>query len=191
MNYTVFDSPVGKIKIIEEDNIVIEIRFVKDEKNYNPKTEVLKLAKKEFKEYFTGKRKVFTFPIKLDGREFSLKVYKALMEIPYGETCSYKDIAIKIGNENSQRAVGGANNKNKLPIVIPCHRVIGSNGKLVGYAEGLEIKQKLLELERKNLEKDDWKLYILIKKSKILKNFQKSVKKVKKIKKNHNKVLTK
>ena len=110
----------------------------------------MKLAKKEFKEYFTGKRKVFTFPIKLDGREFSLKVYKALMEIPYGETRSYKDIAIKIGNENSQRAVGGANNKNKLPIVIPCHRVIGRNGKLVGYAEGLEIKQKLLELERKN-----------------------------------------
>lgn len=150
MNYTVFDSPVGKIKIIEEDNIVIEIRFVKDEKNYNPKKEVLKLAKKEFKEYFTGKRKVFTFPIKLEGREFSLKVYKALMEIPYGETCSYKDIARKIGNENSQRAVGGANNKNKLPIVIPCHRVIGSNGKLVGYAEGLEIKQKLLELEKNN-----------------------------------------
>ena len=101
MNYTVFDSPVGKIKIMEEDNRVVEIRFVKDEKNYNPKTEVLKLAKKEFKEYFTGKRKVFTFPIKLDGREFSLKVYKALMGIPYGETCSYKDIAIKIGNENS------------------------------------------------------------------------------------------
>ena len=139
MNYTVFDSPVGKIKIIEEDNRVVEIRFVKDEKNISPNTEILKLAKKEFK-----------FPIKLDGREFSLKVYKALMEIPYGETRSYKDIAIKIGNENSQRAVGGANNKNKLPIVIPCHRVIGRNGKLVGYAEGLEIKQKLLELERKN-----------------------------------------
>ena len=155
MNYTVFDSPVGKIKIIEEDNRVVEIRFVKDEKNISPNTEILKLAKKEFKEYFTGKRKVFTFPIKLDGREFSLKVYKALMGIPYGETCSYKDIAIKIGNENSQRAVGGANNKNKLPIVIPCHRVIGRNGKLVGYAEGIEIKQKLLELERKNLEKDD------------------------------------
>lgn len=150
MNYTVFDSPVGKIKIIEEDNRVVEIRFVKDEKNISPNTEILKLAKKEFKEYFTGKRKVFTFPIKLDGREFSLKVYKALMGIPYGETRSYKDIAIKIGNENSQRAVGGANNKNKLPIVTPCHRVIGRNGKLVGYAEGLEIKQKLLELERKN-----------------------------------------
>ena len=98
MNYTVFDSPVGKIKIIEEDNRVVEIRFVKDEKNISPNTEILKLAKKELEEYFTGKRKVFTFPIKLEGRDFSLKVYKALMEIPYGETCSYKDIAIKIAS---------------------------------------------------------------------------------------------
>ena len=153
MNYTVFDSPVGKIKIIEEDNKVVEIRFVKDEKNYNPKTEVLKLAKKELEEYFCGKRKNFTFPFKVNGSEFALKVYKALMEIPYGEICSYKDIARKIGNENSQRAVGGANNRNKLPIIIPCHRVIGSDGKLIGYAGEIEIKQKLLELERKKFRK--------------------------------------
>lgn len=152
MNYTVFDSLVGKIKLIEEDNKVIEIEFVKDEKNIDSKNKVLKLAKKELEEYFCGKRKNFTFPFKVNGSEFALKVYMALIEIPYGETCSYKDIARKIGNENSQRAVGGANNRNKLPIVIPCHRVIGSNGKLVGYAEGLEIKQKLLELERKSLK---------------------------------------
>ena len=151
MNYTVFDSLVGKIKIIEENNKVIEIKFVKNEKNVNPKTEILKLAKKELEEYFCGKRKNFTFPFELNGTEFSIKVYQALMEIPYGKTCSYKDIAKKIGNEKSQRAVGGANNRNKLPILIPCHRVIGSNGKIVGYAGGIEIKQKLLELERKNL----------------------------------------
>lgn len=151
MNYIVFDTLVGKIKVIEEDNKIIEIKFVKDKNNIDSKNKVLKLAKKELEEYFCGKRKNFTFPFKVDGSEFALKVYKALTEIPYGETCSYKDIAKKIGNENSQRAVGGANNKNKLPIIIPCHRVIGSNGKLVGYAEGLEIKQKLLELERKNL----------------------------------------
>ena len=151
MNYIVFDTLVGKIKVIEEDNKIIEIKFVKDKNNIDSKNKVLKLAKKELEEYFCGKRKNFTFPFKVDGSEFALNVYKALMEIPYGETCSYKDIARKIGNENSQRAVGGANNRNKLPIIIPCHRVIGSNGKLVGYAEGLEIKQKLLELERKNL----------------------------------------
>ena len=151
MNYIVFESLVGKIKVIEEDNKVIEIKFVKDEKNVNPKTEILRLAKKELVEYFCGKRKKFTFPFKVNGSEFALKVYKTLMEIPYGETCSYKHIARKIGNENSQRAVGGANNRNKLPILIPCHRVIGSDGKLVGYADGIEIKQKLLELERKNL----------------------------------------
>lgn len=151
MNYIVFDTLVGKIKVIEEDNKIIEIKFVKDKNNIDSKNKVLKLAKKELEEYFCGKRKNFTFSFKVDGSEFALKVYKALTEIPYGETCSYKDIAKKIGNENSQRAVGGANNKNKLPIIIPCHRVIGSDGKLVGYAEGIEIKQKLLELERKNL----------------------------------------
>ena len=118
MNYTVFDSLVGKIKLIEEDNKVIEIEFVKDEKNIDSKNKVLKLAKKELEEYFCGKRKNFTFPFKVNGSEFALKVYMALIEIPYGETCSYKDIARKIGNENSQRAVGGANNRNKLPILI-------------------------------------------------------------------------
>ena len=148
MNYIVFNSPIGEIKVVEDQEKIIEIKFVKDEKVINSETEILKLAKKELEEYFCGKRKNFTFPFKVDGSE-------ALTEIPYGETCSYKDIARKIGNENSQRAVGGANNRNKLPIIIPCHRVIGSDGKLVGYAEGLEIKQKLLELERKNLEKDD------------------------------------
>ena len=158
MNYIVFNSPIGEIKVVEDQEKIIEIKFVKDEKVINPETEILKLAKKELEEYFCGKRKNFTFPFKVDGSEFALKVYKALTEIPYGETCSDKDIARKIGNENSQRAVGGANNRNKLPIIIPCHRVIGSDGKLVGYAEGWEIKQKLLELERKNLEKDDWKL---------------------------------
>lgn len=151
MNYTVFDSLVGKVKVVEEDEKVTEIKFVKDEGILEPKTEILKLAKMELEEYFCGKRRKFTFPFKPEGTEFSLRVYKALIEIPYGKTCSYKDIAKKIGNEKAQRAVGGANNRNKLPIVIPCHRVIGSNGKLVGYADGIGIKKKLLELERENL----------------------------------------
>ena len=104
MNYIVFDTLVGKIKVIEEDNKIIEIKFVKDKNNIDSKNKVLKLAKKELEEYFCGKRKNFTFPFKVDGSEFALKVYKALLEIPYGETCSYKDIARRIGNENSQRA---------------------------------------------------------------------------------------
>ena len=101
MNYIVFNSPIGEIKVVEDQEKIIEIKFVKDEKVINPETEILKLAKKELEEYFCGKRKNFTFPFKVDGSEFALKVYKALTEIPYGETCSYKDIARKIGNENS------------------------------------------------------------------------------------------
>ena len=83
------------------------------------------------------------------GTDFQQKVWKALEDIPYGETLSYKDIAIKIGNPKACKAVGMANNKNNLPILVPCHRVIGSNGKLVGYSSGLDIKLKLLELESK------------------------------------------
>lgn len=101
-------------------------------------------------EYFSGKRKKFDVSIVLEGTEFRKKVWKELMNIPYGETCSYKDIAIKIGNPKACRAVGGANNKNKIPIIIPCHRVIGTGGKLVGYAGGLHIKELLLENERKD-----------------------------------------
>ena len=97
MNYIVFNSPIGEIKVVEDQEKIIEIKFVKDEKVINPETEILKLAKKELEEYFCGKRKNFTFPFKVDGSEFALKVYKALTEIPYGETCSYKDIARKIG----------------------------------------------------------------------------------------------
>ena len=99
-------------------------------------------------EYFNGERREFNLPIFIEGTDFQKKVWNALVNIPYGKTCSYKDIAIAIGNEKAVRAVGHANNKNKLPIVIPCHRVIGINGKLVGYAGGIDRKDKLLELEK-------------------------------------------
>ena len=97
------------------------------------------------------KRKIFDIPIKLDGTEFQVKVWKELLKLPYGETCSYLDIAKKIGNPNASRAVGMANNKNKIQIIIPCHRVIGSNKKLIGYAGGIKVKEKLLKLEKDNL----------------------------------------
>ncbi len=105
----------------------------------------------QLKEYFDGTRKEFDIPYELVGTEFQKKVWKELLKIPYGETISYKELAIRIGNERAQRAVGGANNKNKLAIIVPCHRVIGSNGSLVGYASGVDVKKMLLELEKSHL----------------------------------------
>lgn len=99
-------------------------------------------------EYFGGKRKRFDLPLELHGTEFQKKVWNALCGIPYGETRSYKEIARIIGNPKAVRAVGGANNRNKLMIVVPCHRVIGANGSLTGYASGTDVKKKLLDLEK-------------------------------------------
>lgn len=101
----------------------------------------------QLSEYALGKRKQFSIPLKLMGTEFEKSVWLELIKIPYGNVVSYKDIAIRINNEKAYRAVGMANNKNRIPIVIPCHRVIGSNKKLVGYAGGLEIKRQLLRVE--------------------------------------------
>lgn len=102
------------------------------------------------KHYQERKRKSFDLPLKVEGTEFQKKVWKALCSIPYGETRSYKEIAIQIGNERACRAVGMANNKNPIGILIPCHRVIGTNHKLVGYAGGLDKKEFLLKLEKEN-----------------------------------------
>ncbi|KAB3529190.1 methylated-DNA--[protein]-cysteine S-methyltransferase [Alkaliphilus serpentinus] len=102
---------------------------------------------KQLQEYFSGTRRSFNLPLDLRGTPFQIKVWKALMEIPFGETVSYKFIAERIENPKGTRAVGMANNKNKIPIIIPCHRVVGSDGRLVGYGGGMEIKRTLLGLE--------------------------------------------
>ncbi len=101
----------------------------------------------ELSEYFSGRQKEFKTPVDIEGTTFQKQVWQSLRDIPYGETKSYKEIALRVGGENYARAVGMANNKNPLPIIIPCHRVVGSNGSLVGYALGLELKRKLIELE--------------------------------------------
>lgn len=106
---------------------------------------------KELQEYFNEQRQSFTFPLQQLGTPFQLQVWQALLNIPYGETCSYSDIAVQIGCTQGQRAVGLANNKNPLAIVVPCHRVIGKKGSLVGYAYGLEMKSMLLNLEGVNI----------------------------------------
>ena len=102
----------------------------------------------EVYEFLSGKRKSFSVPIKLSGSEFQEKVWSALQEIPYGETRSYADIARAINSPNSSRAVGGANNKNPIMIIVPCHRVIATNGATLGYSAGLKIKNKLLQIEQ-------------------------------------------
>lgn len=147
MKYT-YKTKIGYLTISEENDIIVEILFGKSE-NLTKENNALKKAINEINEFLDGNRKEFTFPFQISGTEFQQKVYNELLKIPYGQTCSYKDIAKSIGNENAYRAVGNANNKNKLPIVIPCHRVIGKNKDLTGYAGGLDIKEFLLNLENK------------------------------------------
>ena len=148
-NIGYYDSPIGRIKIMAKNDKIISVGFKFNEEKENP-NDVIYQCKKELDEYFNGKRKSFDVEIEyLNGTEFQKKVWNSLMEIPYGETASYKDIAHNIDNPKAVRAVGGANNKNNIAIIVPCHRVIGSNGKLIGYEWGLEIKKYLLELECK------------------------------------------
>lgn len=147
--------PVGKIEIIEENEKLIELNIYNEERNEKKNniieedTRLLLEVEKQLKEYFEGKRTKFEIPLNPKGTEFMKKIWKELLKIPYGETRTYKEIAEKIGNSKASRAVGMANNKNPIPIIIPCHRVIGSNNKLVGYALGLDMKKYLLDLERK------------------------------------------
>ena len=148
-----YNSAIGKIGIAEDGSAITNIFFESEELvNFEIKeTPLIKEAHKQFEEYINGKRKFFDLPICPSGTEFQQKVWNALKDIPYGETRSYKDIALAVGNEKACRAVGMANNKNPISIIIPCHRVIGKNGKLVGYGGGLPIKEYLLKLEKENI----------------------------------------
>ena len=139
------------ISIAEENNVITEILFGRKKPAGFTKAEtpLIKKAAGQLEEYFFGKRKKFTLPLVLRGTEFQMAVWKALQTIPYGETRSYKDIAVQIGRPKAVRAVGMANHRNHIPIIVPCHRVIGHNGDLVGYGGGLSLKKFLLDLEQK------------------------------------------
>lgn len=151
-NIYFYETKIGRVGIAENGIGIVKFCFSKDiPKDANIiETPLLKKANEQLQEYLVGKRKEFDLPLIMEGTEFQKKVWKALKEIPFGKTCSYKDIAIKIGNEKASRAVGMANNKNPILIFVPCHRVIGANGDLVGYAGGLDVKRKLLEMEKEN-----------------------------------------
>lgn len=143
----IYKSCVGNILIEADNKAITKIQF--NNSNVSCCSSPLEQeAAKQLDEYFKGKRKNFDLPLNLKGTEFQKKVWEALKQIPYAQTRSYKEIAMMIGNKNASRAVGMANNKNPCPIIVPCHRVIGSNGSLVGYALGLDIKKKLLDLEK-------------------------------------------
>lgn len=134
--------------LVATETHLINIQFTQPQKALLQTTELLSMATIQLDEYFQGKRTTFSLPFKLTGTPFQLAVWKELQNISYGKTTSYKEIAQKINKPKACRAVGMANNKNPLPIIIPCHRVIGSNGKLIGYAGGLKLKNYLLELEK-------------------------------------------
>lgn len=148
-------TPIGTLTLRANEQGLQRIEFENSRKDVvfpgtsvSPITKaILQDAKRQLEEFFARKRKFFDLPLNYEGTEFQKSVWKELIKIPYGETVFYKDIAQKIGNFRAARAVGLANNKNQIPIIIPCHRVIGSNKSLKGYASGLKIKKWLLEHE--------------------------------------------
>ena len=144
---TCMDTKIGKLTLVCREDALLRVRFGDQAEGRRDDAPLLKRTQEEIWEYLDGRRKYFDLPICLLGTSFQQVVWQALRDIPYGETRTYGEVAAAIGRKGAARAVGMANHVNPLPIIVPCHRVIGANGKLTGYAGGLEIKRKLLELE--------------------------------------------
>ena len=147
-----YETPIGTIGIAEKDGKITHLYFQTD---YRPpdttirETALLKEAARQLQDYLNGKLAGFFLPLQPEGTAFMQQVWSRLCEIPYGETASYKSLAESLGNPNAARAVGMANHRNPIPIFIPCHRIIGASGSLVGYRGGLDLKLRLLKLEKK------------------------------------------
>lgn len=149
MNIIYYKSPIGFIEISSAEDKIVSIFFVdQDRKVQNPRTEEEIICIDELDAYFEGNIRKFSFPVKMTGTDFQCKVWNELLNIPYGETISYGELSRRIKNPAAVRAVGSANGSNPLSIVVPCHRVIGSNGKLIGYGGGLWRKKWLLDHEK-------------------------------------------
>ncbi len=151
-------SPVGPLFLAASTKGLVRLEFDGRVQKLNPRTIQLQESKsalapylRELNDYFAAERREFSFPLDLRGTEFQLACWQELLEIPYGETRSYRDLAEAIGHPHAYRAVGMSNNRNPVAIVVPCHRVIASSGSLCGYGGGLDIKRKLLDLERAGL----------------------------------------
>jgi methylated-DNA-[protein]-cysteine S-methyltransferase len=146
----IYNTPIGKIGFTEDGLAITSVAFIPGEVDIDTsieETTLLADAYNQLMEYLNGDRKDFSLPLNPAGTPFQKKVWEVLRSIPYGETLSYKEVAEKAGNSKASRAVGMANNRNPIPVIIPCHRVIGADGKLVGYGGGLPTKIKLLTLE--------------------------------------------
>ena len=150
-----YESEPGLIEITAGETGIITLYFTKKKSNLKSDSKSfpvhLKDCIRQLDEYFKGKRMTFDLPLIISGTDFQKKVWNELKKIPFGKTASYKEIALKAGNIKAVRAIGNANNKNKISLIIPCHRVIGSDGKLSGYAGGVKRKKWLLEHERNSL----------------------------------------
>ncbi len=156
MYYCYFETPIGELLLAGDTAALSMIGFPKGAMRRDPEADWIyneqpfEEVRSQLSEYFAGKRKDFDLPLTLNGTEFQVSVLAALQEIPYGETTSYGAIAKQIGRPKAVRAVGAANGRNPIPIVVPCHRVIGSSGDLTGFGGGLDTKAALLRLEAEN-----------------------------------------
>ena len=149
MDLILFDTPLGLMGLEEEDGAIVRLLLpgAPVPRIACHETPLLTEGKRQLLEYLAGVRRVFDLPLAPKGTEFYRSVWRALEEIPYGETRSYRDIAQTVGRPKAVRAVGQANHNNPIPIIIPCHRVVGANGSLTGYGGGLDLKERLLRLE--------------------------------------------
>ena len=156
MYYCYLETPIGELLLAGDADGLTLIGFPKGSMRREPEPDwifnekPLGEARRQLREYFAGERREFDLPLKLSGTDFQVSVLRALQEIPYGQTVSYGEIAKRIGRPRAVRAVGAANGRNPLPIVVPCHRVIGSTGDLTGFGGGLDTKEALLRLEAEN-----------------------------------------
>lgn len=156
LSYLFLDSPVGRLQLVAHETALVAVIWENENPNRvrlaelieDPQHPILLKTVQQLNEYFQGKRQKFDLPLDFEGTEFQQKVWQALLTIPFGETRSYKQIAEQVGNVKAVRAVGAANGKNPISIIAPCHRVVGANGKLVGFAGGLENKDILLKIEK-------------------------------------------
>jgi methylated-DNA-[protein]-cysteine S-methyltransferase len=153
LNEAIYESPIGKMLIVASDKGVAEISFLSDSEEgrgvSGNAADLPETCLRQLDEYFSGKRKNFDLPLDLKGTPFQLSVWRVLLLIPFGDTWSYGKVAGQIGKPKASRAVGGANHRNPVSIIVPCHRVVGSGGDLTGYGGGLWRKEWLIEHERK------------------------------------------